>query len=432
MIGIGIEAQARTRQSEVGGAGREHLDAFADVVSGYANRTSATLTGLLSFLAAAEHVENGLAPGEVEVAPDRVQVLTVHSAKGLEWEVVAVPHLTAGVFPSNQASATWLGSVAELPPTLRGDRAYPGESADGVPVLDLENLYHRKDLEDAIKSHKDALSTRRLDEDRRLFYVALTRTERALFVSGHHWAESGADPKGPSPFLLELEELVSTWEGERLGAIDVWAPAPDDGAENPLTATPRSALWPRDPLGRRRADVERGAELVREALAGLGKAAPEPEAADGDPDNWAADVDALLAERRERGHGGTDVEMPAQLSVSQLVDLAADPDALAARLRRPLPFPPNPLARRGTAFHAWVEQRFGATRLLDFDELPAPPTPGWAPRPSWLCCRTRSCARRGPTAAPSRWRCRSRRPSPGPCYAAGSTPSSPTPTAAGR
>ncbi|OQQ21882.1 ATP-dependent DNA helicase [Prescottella equi] len=370
VIGIGIEAQARTRQSEVGGAGREHLDAFADVVSGYANRTSATLTGLLSFLAAAEHVENGLAPGEVEVAPDRVQVLTVHSAKGLEWEVVAVPHLTAGVFPSSQASATWLGSVAELPPTLRGDRAYPGESADGVPVLDLENLYHRKDLEDAIKSHKDALSTRRLDEDRRLFYVALTRTERALFVSGHHWAESGADPKGPSPFLLELEELVSTWEGERLGAIDVWAPAPDDGAENPLTATPRSALWPRDPLGRRRADVERGAELVRGALAGLGKAAPEPEAADGDPDNWAADVDALLAERRERGHGGTDVEMPAQLSVSQLVDLAADPDALAARLRRPLPFPPNPLARRGTAFHAWVEQRFGATRLLDFDELP--------------------------------------------------------------
>lgn len=68
--------------------------------------------------------------------------------------------------------------------------------------------------------------------------------------------------------------------------------------------------------------------------------------------------------------GTADVELPAQLSVSQLVDLAADPDELAARLRRPLPFPPNPLARRGTAFHAWVEQRFGATRLLDFDELP--------------------------------------------------------------
>jgi DNA helicase II / ATP-dependent DNA helicase PcrA len=35
-----------------------------------------------------------------------------------------------------------------------------------------------------------------------------------------------------------------------------------------------------------------------------------------------------------------------------------------------MPFPPNPHTRRGTAFHAWLEQRFGATRLLDLDELP--------------------------------------------------------------
>ena len=32
--------------------------------------------------------------------------------------------------------------------------------------------------------------------------------------------------------------------------------------------------------------------------------------------------------------------------------------------------PPDPYARRGTAFHAWLEQRFGADRLLDLDELP--------------------------------------------------------------
>ncbi|MGH3433172.1 MAG: RecB family exonuclease, partial [Thermocrispum sp.] len=62
--------------------------------------------------------------------------------------------------------------------------------------------------------------------------------------------------------------------------------------------------------------------------------------------------------------------LPDHLSVSQLVDLAADPDALARRLRRPLPQAPNTVARRGTAFHAWLERRFSAARLLEFDDLP--------------------------------------------------------------
>jgi DNA helicase-2/ATP-dependent DNA helicase PcrA len=44
-----------------------------------------------------------------------------------------------------------------------------------------------------------------------------------------------------------------------------------------------------------------------------------------------------------------------------------------------MPYPPNPHARRGTAFHAWLEQRFGATRLLDLDELPGAADDGAAP-----------------------------------------------------
>jgi DNA helicase-2/ATP-dependent DNA helicase PcrA len=35
-----------------------------------------------------------------------------------------------------------------------------------------------------------------------------------------------------------------------------------------------------------------------------------------------------------------------------------------------MPSRPDPYARRGTAFHTWLEQRFGAVRLLDVDELP--------------------------------------------------------------
>src|SRR5262249_13770169 len=86
---------------------------------------------------------------------------------------------------------------------------------------------------------------------------------------------------------------------------------------------------------------------------------------------WARDVELLLAERdRSRGGRGHVVELPGNLSVSSLVALARDPDTLARQIRRPLPRPPAPYARRGTAFHRWLEARWGQQRLLDLDDLP--------------------------------------------------------------
>lgn len=362
---LGMEAEARG-----GGIGREHLDAFADVVAGYTTHPAASLTGFLAFLAAAEKIEKGLAPGEVAVDPTRVQILTMHSAKGLEWQVVAVPHLVEGVFPSSTASSTWLRDPAQLPAHLRGDKAEPGGAEpgaeDGVPVLDLATVTHRKDLEDALDRHKEAFKTRGLEEERRLLYVALTRTEHALYLSGHHWSDTGEKPRGPSAFLTELKALVEAHCGE--SAVQ-WAPDPEPGDENPLTATPRTASWPVDPLGARRVQVAEGAALVRAQLRRL-HLPPDDPAVEEDPDGWAADVVALLAERDRLAADLVQVPLPRHLSVSNMVALAEDPDELALRLRRPVPFAPNPLARRGTAFHAWLERRFGATRLLDLDELP--------------------------------------------------------------
>src|SRR4029078_11531503 len=74
-----------------------------------------------------------------------------------------------------------------------------------------------------------------------------------------------------------------------------------------------------------------------------------------------------------------DVELPAQLSVTQLVALRRDPDELDRRPRgglprktapRRAPANPPPLARRGPAFHTWLERRWSAQPLLDVDELP--------------------------------------------------------------
>jgi DNA helicase-2/ATP-dependent DNA helicase PcrA len=68
--------------------------------------------------------------------------------------------------------------------------------------------------------------------------------------------------------------------------------------------------------------------------------------------------------------GPIDVVMPGQLSVSDVVTLSEDAGELARRLRRPLPQQPARHARRGTAFHQWLEQRWSADALLDIDELP--------------------------------------------------------------
>jgi DNA helicase-2/ATP-dependent DNA helicase PcrA len=338
--------------------GRTQLDAFAEVVADYAATSpSASLTALLDYLAVAEDAEDGLAPGEVEVSPDRVQLLTMHAAKGLEWEIVAAPHLVDQVFPARKQSSSWLASVPELPAQLRGD------SVD-LPRLSVPSGGNRKEIEEALERHEDAFDVRRLTEERRLFYVALTRTERVLLLSGHWWGENTGKARKASPFLTEVHELVAA--DPSLGTVDRWDPPPAEDATNPLRDNTRSAMWPVDPLRQRRSAVDKAAEMVRAARSG----SPVLFTTDEDPDGWARDVDVLLAERSSRRTRTEQVVLPQHLSVSQLVELAEDPGRLAAKLRRPLPFAPNPSARRGTAFHAWLEHRFGASTLLDLDELP--------------------------------------------------------------
>ena len=59
---------------------------------------------------------------------------------------------------------------------------------------------------------------------------------------------------------------------------------------------------------------------------------------------------------------------PGHISASTLVDLEDDAGSVVARLRRPVPREPGMSARKGTAFHAWVEEYFGAAGMLDLGE----------------------------------------------------------------
>nr|WP_205862430.1 ATP-dependent DNA helicase [Planosporangium thailandense] len=359
---IGLDVEVAVRPGDAGLA-RGHLDLLGDIAARFASESEApTLSAFLAYLAAAETEERGLAPGEVDVVEGAVQILTAHAAKGLEWDVVAVAGLTAGVFPGRPNSGDhWLHGLGTLPFELRGDRA-------GLPALDLSKAEDQRGVARAIDSFEAAWEAHDEREERRLAYVAVTRPRRLLLASGYWWGETAKRPRGPSPFLVEIRDRCLAGAG----AVDGWADAPVEGATNPMAAKLPRVTWPADPLGPRRQSLEEAAELVRAALAGRAPAESDDDwVYEGHA--WAYEVDLLLAERDRLTpdpDSPVDVLLPPHLSVTQLATLGGDPQRLASALRRPLPARPAPYARRGTAFHRWLEQRFHSDGLLDFDELP--------------------------------------------------------------
>ena len=110
------------------------------------------------------------------VAPDAVQIMTVHQAKGREWPVVFLPALLKNRFPSqNRTSEIW-------------------------------QLLPRKAIDNADRYDSS------LEDERRLFYVAMTRSKKFLHMT---WAPISSNRlyRQKSRFLDEV--LESEWVKRR-------------------------------------------------------------------------------------------------------------------------------------------------------------------------------------------------------------------------
>ncbi|MER6748498.1 UvrD-helicase domain-containing protein [Streptomyces fungicidicus] len=429
----GLEVELSASPHALAARRRETLSNFLDVAASFAaGDGEATLLAFLGFLRTAAQYEKGL-DNALPGGENTVKVLTAHKSKGLEWDVVAVPGLVTGTFPSGQGREKWTAQGKVLPHALRGD-------ADTLPDVDSWDSRGLKAFHEAMKEHQHT-------EELRLGYVTFTRPRSLLLGSGHWWGPSQKKPRGPSAFLHALHRHCAAGYGE----IEAWADEPAEDEENPaLHRATDDQVWPLAlddaALARRRAAADTVlAHLDRLAThsdgpaaavhdpdaqdhpdwppppddedplpeedpftdadpgdwdswttdrpavphqASAPEAAPRPRAPEREPvppprprltpeearavASWDRDLDALAGELLRTRESVTEVLLPASLTASQLLRLAADPDGFAQELARPMPRPPQPAARRGTRFHAWVEARFEELTLpmLDPDELP--------------------------------------------------------------
>ncbi|MBJ7599303.1 MAG: hypothetical protein DLM67_25470 [Candidatus Nephthysia bennettiae] len=158
----------------------------------------------------------GLEEAEVEGAEEAVNLMTIHQAKGLEFEAVFVPSLVEGRLPQWQRR----------------------EGLDVPPQL----------LEPAVRAKEDHVA-----EERRLCYVAMTRARRRLVLS---WSElyEGERRWRPSRFLEEVAvgapEVVRREPPAALRAVAVAAPEPipapaaGDGSDGAGGGAPPAAEEP--------------------------------------------------------------------------------------------------------------------------------------------------------------------------------------------
>ena len=152
--------------------GQEAGDAIDEFLRLALARERMEAPSLIRFL---EHIESGdlEVKRDMEAAGDSIRVMTVHAAKGLEAKIVFMPD-TCQV-PSDRFDPKLFAISTDGEKTLL---AWSGRKADDCA---------------AIAQARARVRAERMNEYRRLLYVAMTRAEERLYIMGHHGSRGPAD-----------------------------------------------------------------------------------------------------------------------------------------------------------------------------------------------------------------------------------------------
>src|SRR6476659_5403251 len=332
---------------------RTRLTAFLDELHAFEPvEGELTLRAFLDYVDAVEELDKqDWAPVQPS-DEDSVKVMTIHVAKGLEFDHVFVPGVAHGYLPN---------------PTIPQNPAERGKSLDFELRGDAKVL---PSFDGNVSRFKTSLAAQEIVEERRTAYVALTRARRTLSVSGAFWYGDNNMPKQPSLFLDEL----MAW-GASTGSASVQHGPEEPGQENPMLGLRAGFVrpWPgparpdeTDALftGGWRAAATGGIQpSLVEALPAADRAAFE---------GLAAERRALAAHLREREAldarpGGE--RPPTTVSVGGVVDYTTCPKRFYWTSVRPLPRFSGPAARIGSEIHRWIERRAsGQGQLLETDD----------------------------------------------------------------
>jgi ATP-dependent helicase/nuclease subunit A len=185
---------------------------MARLATEFETREGRDLRGFLDFLAARAESDAEAQAATAAEGHDGVRIMTVHNAKGLEFDVVAVPDLSRRLLNGNRSPLLALGREEQPRVGLRLVRL-------GSPKIDL--------FEYGALCEESA--EREAEEELRLFHVAATRARDRLIVSGVVNPKEGKESKG-KPVIERLVETLSVPRDED-STVPVAAPMPRPGLE---------------------------------------------------------------------------------------------------------------------------------------------------------------------------------------------------------